>query len=245
MVESRSIGEFVEFLTPGRDNVWAFENFPQVIRSAVDYFQPSHLFEVGGGRSPSFSLEEIGQYSVRYTVNDVSQSELDRAPEGYTSTLCADVSKVLPDIECDLIFSRMVFEHIEDNLSNLENQLAILSPGGVAIHFHPVLYSFPFVLNRLAPESLTTKVLQRVHSNRNHDEKPKFPAHYHWCKATEKQRERVLSLGFSDVALVPFWGHRYYNKFPPLHKLNVAFAAELADRDVRGLASYCYTIVQK
>lgn len=244
-MQTRSISDFVAGLDAASDSTWAFRNFDRVLREAVELFGPSHILEVGGGRSPSFSVDEIRDYSVKYTVNDVSQAELDRAPEGYSDTLCADVSKELPEIQCDLIFSRMVFEHVEDNFSNLRNQLAILSPGGVAIHLHPVLYSLPFVLNRIIPERLTSSILSRADPIRNDDEIPKFPAHYDWCKATEKHRNRILGIGFSEVLLVPFWGHSYYRKIPLLDKLNGAFTSEIARRDIRAMASFCYTILQK
>src|SRR5256714_12867085 len=39
--------------------------------------------DVGGGRSPLFSLDDGRQLGVAYTILDISQEELDQAPAGY------------------------------------------------------------------------------------------------------------------------------------------------------------------
>ena len=39
--------------------------------------------EIGGGRAPMVPLDEVAEKGLEYTVLDVSQEELDLAPDGY------------------------------------------------------------------------------------------------------------------------------------------------------------------
>ena len=47
----------------------------------------------------------------------------------------------------------MLAEHVPDGYRFHSNLFELLKPGGVAFHFMPTLYSPPFVINRLLPET--------------------------------------------------------------------------------------------
>src|SRR5690606_5853440 len=104
------------------------------------------LLEVGGGRSPLLTERELARHDIRYTANDISERELERAPN-WVGKACFDIQT--PDHaqieqyagQFDLIFSRMVMEHVPSYQRAYRNIFTLLQPGGVAIAFHPVLFA--------------------------------------------------------------------------------------------------------
>jgi len=235
----------IESIAPGRDYVWAFEHFKtSLLRIAAGLPNPSVL-EIGGGRSPLFTQQEIDTNFSAYTVNDISRSELDRGPD-YVQKTCFDISGDLTaNGTYDLIFSRMVFEHIKDGPRAYRNVYTLLNPEGVAINFVPTLMSPPFVVNRLLPETVSRKVLEFFFPERNEDESPKFPAYYSWCYSNPKTIQRIKDVGFSDATATPFYGHGYFQKIPVLRQLDATLSRFADSNDIRLLSSYAYLLMQK
>lgn len=245
MSSAKTLDGFAEEFPPSRIVPAGLRTFNDTIRNAVSYFDTRSVFEIGAGRAPNFSLDEVKAKNLHYTINDIVQSELDRAPDGYDGKICADLSKEAPDVETDFIFSRMVYEHVRDNRSSLLNQMKMLTAGGVAMHLHPVMYSSPFIINAILPEESSDRLLRTFFPHRNDDGTPKFPAHYDWCRATGAQEQKLRDLGFSEAKLIPIYGHSYYRKIPLAQPL-VNAAARLANKlDARLWASYCLTMVRK
>src|SRR5690606_29100848 len=112
-----------------------------------------------------------------YTVNDIAQSELDLAPS-YVEKACFDIAAedVPQNRQYDLMFSKLVFEHIKDAKRAWNNTRALLKQGGIALHFCPVLCCPPFIINWLLPERLSRHILRFFFPARNEGEHPKFPA---------------------------------------------------------------------
>lgn len=237
-----SINDFVSSLRVGKNYQWAFSNCKFVIEKAISEFNCVGVLEIGGGRRPLFTPQEIALRSLSYTVNDVDQSELDRLQGVYDDVLCADLTMFRADRRYDIMFSRFVYEHVSDNRRSLENQLAMLNDGGLVIHFHPVLYSLPFVANYVLDERLSQSVLKWVFRG---EEKVKFPAHYDWCVVSEVQRRRLLDVGFSEAVLVPFYGHHYYARFPLVRDVHRLLSGVIGSLDLHLMASYCFTIARK
>jgi len=224
---------------------WAHCNYKPTIENMIRNFGLTKAMEIGGGRDPLFQSEEIKKLRLDFTVNDVSQHELDLAPM-FIKKACFDIGGRIEHTNTyDIIFSKMVFEHVSDVEQAYNNIRSLLNPEGICINFHPVLYAFPFLFNSLIPERLSTIVVNILQDGRDMDNIPKFPARYDWCYASRAQRERILKIGFAEVVIVPFWGHSYFFKFPPLQK-GVDFVSRFfANRNNLTFASYAYTIVRK
>ncbi|MCD6281686.1 MAG: class I SAM-dependent methyltransferase [Deltaproteobacteria bacterium] len=204
------------------------------------------ICEIGGGANPALSLEFIREHKLSYVILDISAEELVKAPEGYEKVQ-ADIASPHLDIPggYDLVFSKMLAEHIRDARQFHENVLSILAEGGIAFHFFPTLYAMPFILNRLMPERLSA-ILLRTFAPRDSYRFAKFPAYYRWCRGpTHTQIKRFEALGYEVEEYIGFFGHGYYMGIKPLDKLNSFIADILISHPIPSLTSYAYTILRR
>lgn len=207
------------------------------------------VLEIGSGRHPFFTPAEAERLGFDLVVNDIDAQELSHAP-GAFARMIFDIAQ---DIEpraiagggFDLIFSRMVFEHVKDAGKAWSNVRALLAPGGIGFAFVPTLWSPPFVANRLMPDAVTAPLVRMLDSTRNEAEIPKFPAYYRACRASEASlRPFLTGLGFREVSVVPFFGTPYLPRIPVLRHLARALDSVAERRDWRALASYAYIVAR-
>jgi SAM-dependent methyltransferase len=197
---------------------------------------------------PLLARREVDQLGVRYAVNDVIQSELDRAPEWVHKT-CFDIAgKDVPSDErgrYDLVISKMVMEHVTDAERAYKNTFDLLREGGIFLNYHPVLYSIPFVVNWLLPEQSSRRLLRLLKPHRHADDIPKFPARYSHCVVSDPTLKMIRDIGFSHVNLFAFFGHVYFEKIPVIRRLDASLNNWAMRRKHYWLASYCYALGQK
>lgn len=245
------LAELLAKQRPDWHSDWAWANYKSTLVDLVRAYHLRHLCEIGGGRDPSFTAEEAAELGITLTINDISAAELEKAPPGFP-TACFDVSGdiaaagIAPG-QFDLMFSRMVFEHVKDVRQAWRNIHTLLAPGGVAVAFFPTLYSLPFLANHLMPEWLSSAIVRAFYPNRGEEtDDPKFPAVYDWCFSGEARMLPMLrDCGFSDVAIQPFWGHGYFKRLPVVRQIDDAFNALAARRDWRSMSAYAYVLVRK
>jgi hypothetical protein len=234
---------FADYLSfPGWDGA------PGLIGELIERERPATMLEVGAGRSPTLPLPLRGPGPIRYTINDAVASELDLAGAGYEK-LCFDMSAPLaPAIaerRFDLIFSRMVNEHVVDGRTYHANVRRLLNPGGLAVHMFATLWSTPFVLNMLLPESVTHRLLAFAFSQ-SPEMHEKFPARYRWCRGpTDAMRRRFTELGFEVEEYRGYFGHGYYSRIAPLHRIELAKTRWLLDHPLPALTSYAMVVLRR
>jgi SAM-dependent methyltransferase len=231
----------IEF-RPFRD-LWT--GFDDLVTNVVDLTRPAEIAEFGGGANPSLELLAAATHEAPFTVVDISESERSKAPPGVVYR-CADLASDDANIsqEFDLVFSRMLCEHVASGENFHRNTFAALKPGGVAIHFAPAITSAPFLLNRAIPEALGRKLVVTMWPKRategNHG---KFPAVYSWCHGpTPRHLDRLKDIGFEPLAFFAGVGHAYYDKVPPLLWLEKRKMAFLLSRPTPYLTSYVISI---
>src|SRR4029078_10831447 len=99
------------------------------------------ICEIGGGANPLLPLEFIKKHNLEYIVLDVSAEELSKAPQGYIKILgditANDIDHLKNDY--DLVFSKMLAEHVQSGKKFHQNIKQLLKPGGIAFHFFPTL----------------------------------------------------------------------------------------------------------
>ena len=202
--------------------------------------------EIGGGRHPLFDPNEVEALGLDYTIIDVTQDELDRAPAGYRK-LCADIGTVSLEglrERFDFVFSVYLAEHVKDGERMHRNIYAMLRPGGRAFHYFPTLFSPVFLLNRLMPDRLTQLAKTALDpSLRGH---PKFPAYYSKCLGPTPRMQRFFAgLGYVVEAYEPFYGTDYFSKIPVLRQLDAWLTRWAARRRNPYLTSYAFLVLRK
>jgi 2-polyprenyl-3-methyl-5-hydroxy-6-metoxy-1,4-benzoquinol methylase len=200
------------------------------------------ICEIGGGANPALSLPFVRENDLDYVVVDVSAEELAKAPAGYR-TLVANVESSDVDLpnRYDVIFSRMVAEHISSPAHFHRNIYAHLRPNGLAFHFFPTLYTLPYLVNRVVPESLARQLLHGTGGGHE-----KFPAYYRWCRGpSRRQIRRLKSVGYDVEEYVGFFGHGYYGRLRPVQTLSDALAAGFVRRPVPLVTSYAQVILRR
>ncbi len=229
------------------DDAW--NNAIPRIQEMITAFGFNRVIEIGGGANPTLTPEFVAARGLEYTLLDISQVELDKAPAGYMK-VCADIcaDDFLPEGQYDFAFSRMLAEHVPSGEKFHRNIHSILRDGGHAFHFFPTLFAPPFVVNALLPEAAAEKLLHLVQPGRESaGKRGKFPAHYSWCRGP--LRSHILKfegLGYEVDQYLGFFGHAaYYQKIPVLARLHLRLSALLSRHPIPALTSFAQIVLIK
>jgi SAM-dependent methyltransferase len=224
----------------------AWQGFFWAVRGLIEANNLKRVCDVGGGANPVLPSDYLDAKGIDYTILDISADELAKAPPGYRRVQADICARDLADLGgFDLIFTKMLAEHVVDGQVFHQNVLRLLSRGGIAFHFFPTLYAPPFVANRLLPERLTHTLLD-IFSPRDKVKQGKFPAYYSWCRGpTSSQIERLEALGYEILEYRGFYGHSYYKKLPPLHAACNAATEFLLKHPLPQLTTFAYLTMRK
>jgi SAM-dependent methyltransferase len=228
---------------------WAHLDFTARLRQRLEQLRGGTVCELGGGARPALEPEFLREHDLACLVVDLSESELAKAPPGYR-TLVGDVSSPAfqtgeHDGSYDVVFSRVLAEHVRNPRQFHLNVRRLLRPGGVAMHFFPTLWWPPFVANRLLPEGIAEWILLRIEPWRERSGRSgKFPAYYHWCFGpTRSQIARLSSTGFMVEHCVAYFGENSHAPGRVLGALNHAWTRAMLARPVYHFTSYAtYTL---
>lgn len=228
------------------DNFIGWELCESFVLSIIINNNIKSVLEIGAGANPTLKPELVKKYSLSYTISDVDNRELNKAADVY-SKLVIDFSEknILLPSNYDLIFSRMVGEHITDGKEFHTNIYNNLNSGGTAFHCFSTLYAFPFVINRIIPDSVSDMLLSII-SPRDKYQHGKFPAHYKWCRGPSKKMiDNFQSIGYHITEYTGYFGHNYYKKFSWLNKLEQLKTNVLLKQPSAFFTSYAHIILQK
>ena len=200
--------------------VWS--GYENILASLIEKHKLSRICDIGGGANPILDIEYITKNNLSYSVLDISKDELEKAPKGYdkiVKDICSPNIEIKEDY--DFIFSKMLVEHIKDAPQLHKNIHQMLCDGGIAVHFFPTLYTFPFLINLLFPESLTSSILKLFQPKRDFYQTAKFPAYYKWCYGpVNKQINRFQELGYDIIEYTGLYGHDYYKRFSVIQSIH-------------------------
>lgn len=204
------------------------------------------ILEVGAGANPTIRPEFIQSNQISYTISDINADELAKADDVYVKqVLDLNAKEVLHPFKYDLIFSRMVGEHIKNGYYFHKNIFSLLNDGGISFHCFSTLYSFPFTINRFLPEALSDTLL-RTFAPRDKRMYGKFKAYYSWCRGpSQKNIKRFEKIGYSIQEYTGYFGHNYYAKIPLINKLENLKAGFLIKRKYSLFTSYAHILLKK
>ncbi len=225
----------------GLPDIQTVENFPgnvnarPFLEAIIRARKINRVADLGGGANPMLASDFVARENIDYTVFDIDQRELDKAPTAYHK-ICVDISApksafmaAVGEKTYDMVFSHMFIEHLQDAEASHKNIFAMLAPGGLAIHMYPLPYMIPLAINRLLPEWLTRMMVRVAQPNRALDGNAgKFPAYYRMClNPSATTRRRFEALGYMVREHVAYIGHSYYDRLAPLAWLEEKMRAVL------------------
>src|SRR5215469_14651850 len=143
------------------DHCPGWEMAPDWVTGLIDRHGSRDILEIGSGANPTLAPEVISKRGLRYVANDIDIAELDKADPVFDRWV-GDIGNGAPselENRFDLVFSRMVNEHVEDGRGYHANIHKILRPGGISAHCFSTLYTLPFLVNRLIPERISDALL--------------------------------------------------------------------------------------
>jgi SAM-dependent methyltransferase len=204
--------------------------------------------ELGGGANPIVADSTRWGFARERVVLDISANELAKGA-GEVETRVADLCEPIEDghSQFDLVFSKMLCEHIPDPVTFHKNCFELLRPGGLAVHFFPTFHTTPILVNWLIPEKQARLLVQALQPWRRDDPKQgKFPAYYRWCTGPSRRAaRRYHSVGFEVEQTNATFGHGYYKRIPPLHALELLKMKFLHRHPVPYLTSFVVVILRK
>lgn len=224
----------------------AYGNYDATLKRLIEENGCKRVCEVGGGANPALPLAYVTARNLRYCLLDIAPQELAKAPSGYDK-IAADICSgtVPPGGPFDLVFSKMLAEHVREPRMFHRNVFGLLRPGGVAFHFFPTLYALPLLANRLIPERASAATL-RVFSPRDPVKEGKFPAYYRWCRGPSAAGvRRFEELGYVVERYEGFFGHDYYDRIPGVRALHRLVTRFLVRHPITWLTSVAYLILRR
>jgi SAM-dependent methyltransferase len=231
------------------DGFEGWELFPGLIQNIIKEAPwITRVGEVGAGANPSLSQDFVTAHGLSYRAMDADPEETGKTgrKDAEVFDICVEHA-TLPGSPFDLICSRMSAEHFYDARTAHENIFRSLAPGGIAVHSFATMYSLPYVLNVLLPESITDHLLRIFHPRIDEDKHGKFHAYYSRCRGPLKGQIRFLTnCGFEILEYRGFFGHFYYqDRLSLLHAMEKAKSRVLTKHPVAALTSYATVVLRK
>lgn len=225
-----------------------WNGYESSVIEAIEKKNARIICDIGGGANPLLGEDYIQNKGISYYILDISEAELDKAPGTY-KRIVKDIAsqEFTPDTPTfDLVFSKMLAEHVKDGKQFHKNVLTMLAEDGLAVHFFPTLYALPFLVNRLVPETLAVK-LADVLTPRDKHQHAKFPAYYSWCRGpVRSQIKKYEELGYEVIEYRGFFGHNpYYSRIGLLKRLHDIKTDYLLRRPNPLLTSYACVVLKK
>jgi SAM-dependent methyltransferase len=191
------------------------------------------VLDVGGGKHPAISLQTKQDLGLHVVGLDVSQTELAQAPAGaYDSVVVGDAAAVEIPGRYDLVFSRSVFEHVEEPRAAFANLAGVLAPGGVMAHVVPCRNAPFAIANRWLGNRAARRLLFTIYPEK--EDNSGFEAHYRDCTPSGFRR-MCRECNLEVVRIVPYYNSGYTSFFAPLYTLEMfrqALMCQLRQEDL-------------
>ena len=191
-------------------NAWS--DFYQILDSLLRSQEISAVLEIGGGARPFLTEEQVNQYGIRYVVIDSSFDELEKSKAAYFDPRVVDLSNETIEEKYDLIFSKMLLEHMEHPDEFHHNILKAMHHQSIVVHFYACRYSLHAIINKMLPSSWTDFIVYKL-QGRNPEKQGKFKAYYKKCLGpTKKERRYFENLGYQISTFNGYLGHDYLKR---------------------------------
>ena len=173
------------------------------------------IADVGGGKSPLFSAQEVDRKRLSVMGIDIDEAELSAAPKGaYARIACADICAFSGDASADVVIVQSLLEHVHDNAAGMRGIASLCKPGGRVYTFCPNRRAWFAMINRLLPERVKRKILFAIYPHTR--EKQGFPAYYDRCTPRE-MRDAMAAAGLQVERVDCYFISSYFMFCFPLY----------------------------
>lgn len=177
------------------------------------------VLDVGGGKHPAISVELKEKLGLEIVGLDIEAAELQAAPAGaYDEMVVGDVASTPIPGTFDLIFSKAVLEHTQENHRVLANLASALKAGGKMAHFIPCRNALFARLNLLLGNERARKILFALQPGKTTTSG--FKAYYDHCTPTRMSR-LCTDNGLQIDQLNAYFSSDYCSFFAPLYSLDM------------------------
>jgi len=184
------------------------EDYSNQLLERINYFinnknEHLHILEIGGISRPL--LKPSKDYN--YLGLDIEYTE--KCEELYDEFIIGSVEDPIEQ-KFDLIISKTLLEHVENNNKSYKQILKALNPEGETIHYFPSKNHPYSLLTRMVSHKWQRKLISLL--------RPQtvattgYKTYYHLCSYAELHNY-LHSLNFKKVEIKPFWGASDYFAF--------------------------------
>lgn len=187
------------------------------IKNFVPKYLQKHIviYDIGGGKNPYIGLEQKRVLDAKIVGLDISQKELDEAPQGlYDETVCADITEYQGKQDADLVICQALLEHVKDTTNAFQSIASTLKPGGLALIFVPSRNAVFARLNLMLPQELKQKILYTVYPHTRRDQG--FRSYYNKCTPSDF-RKLAEEHNLSVIEERHYYISTYFSFFFPLY----------------------------
>ena len=246
------LGRAFRELDVSNDRDWAWDNYENVVRGLARILHAHRLLEVGGGRDPLFKADELKALGIEMTVNDISQTELDVLPDRPTARPVSTWPATFRRWRICAAISIWRFRAWCSNMSRtvsgpgrISIDIAGAGRGRACIHSDALCVSVrrePAVARRCRRENREADLsaiapTTRIRCFRHAIAGP--------IASERKMKPMLQGIGYREVAILPFYGHGYFDRVPVVRDIHARFTALARKHDWRTVASYAYIAARK
>lgn len=187
----------------------AWLSFDRLLEDYIKTRPNITVLEIGGGANPCLTEAQVKDYHIDFTVMDISATELKKSQKTYFKKEIGDLSEKPLNQKFDLIFSKMLMEHVQNPESLHTNVLKMLNPDAKVVHFFATKFGLPSMLNLILPDTISDYIVYKLQGRDPH-QNGKFKAFYKDCYGpTQKSIKKYISFGYNIEEYYGFLGHDY------------------------------------
>ena len=170
----------------------------------IDTKKPKLILEIGGADRPLIEKNSCSYQFYGLDIDKPSCCEM-----FYDEFMDQPVEKTI-SCNFDLIVSKSLLEHTEDNKQVLDNLYSCLKPKGMMVHYIPSKYHPYSTILRIVGPKLQLKIIKSL--------RPwalplsGYRAYFSYCSPGQMKR-LLKDVGFVNIEITTFYGAKDYFKF--------------------------------
>ena len=203
------------------------------------------VLEIGAGASPFLTDRDVTINNIEYYISDIDDELLGRASVSNAIAIIGDLTDKPFNQKFDLIFSKMVLEHLPSPMAFHKNILSMVTEQTIVCHFFATKYGVPSLLNMMLPDKVSDAIVYKL-QKRDQEMEGKFKAYYRSCWGpTHKSQEYFKNLGFNIVSYAGYLGSGYLSRFPFWGRFEKLYSKALLKFNLPILTSNAILILRK